>query len=173
MLTTPTEENRKLASSINELYTLNQNKFNSVKSNILERLLYSIGPLTEGLARKQVHVEPTIKDGQQVIGKTAIKCDLVFFENNHIPLEFIECKSNIRSVMPAVLPFEKVQKQVKKKVEYLNHAYEYLKSTYSTPFIYFACYNYHVTLEEENLQKNWGFNYISILTPKEIINRQQ
>lgn len=168
-LITPKEETNLLSSDIKEMYTFLQERFNNAKSNILELFIYRIGPHSKGLSREQIYVEPIIQDKDIVVGESEVRCDLVFFQDKQVSLEFIECKSNIKSVMPAVLPFDEAQKSVRKKIQYFNHAYNYLRDTYSTPFIYFACYNHQVSLEVENLQKNWGFNYISILTPKELI----
>lgn len=159
---TPTDITKKLATTIRSIYMLNPEHFNSIKAKVLENLIYIFGPFTTGLKRRQVFIEPTIKDGGHIVGESNMKCDFVFYEKNEKPLEFVECKSNIYSVIPKTLPFERAQAQIKKKITYLHHAYVYLEEAYCRPFIYFACYNSHIESEKRNLQENWGYPHISI-----------
>lgn|SRR5690625_1010811 len=165
----PTDVIEKLITAIRSIYSLNTEHFNSIKSKILEKIIYEFGPFTEGLERKQIFIEPTIKDGDYTVGESDNKCDFVFYEKNEKPLELIECKSNISSIIPKKLSFENSQRSAQKKVSYLHRAYVYLEETYCKPFIYFACYNAYIKSEKRNLQEHWGYPHISILNPEIIL----
>lgn len=166
---TPPEVNDRMATSIRNIYTLSDHRFNGIKSKVLETIIYRFGPFTAGLERKHVFIEPTIKDGGLLVGETDNKCDIVFFDRKEKPVEFIECKSNISSVITQTLPFQHAQERVQKQITYLHNVYLYFEESYCRPYIYFACYNMHVKTEQKNLQEHWGYQHISILTPEDLL----
>ncbi len=105
-----------------------------------------------------------------IVGYSEIKCDLVYYYNDFNPLEFVECKADIGNVIPKTYAFEKAKKSHQDKLKYLECAYQYLTKRYCEPKIYFACYNMNYAEELNNLQNNWGFNYINFVNPVEILN---
>lgn len=145
-------------------------KFNEIRSEVLENVAYNLGPITRELHTKSCFIEPEIKDDDLLVGESKIKCDLVFYDNDTKPLEFIECKTNISNVIPWNKPFHKMGKPHQDKLNYLRNAYHYLNEFYCEPKMYFACYNENYDNEKKNLQNNWGFRFIEIISPLEMVN---
>ncbi|PKC51875.1 hypothetical protein RhiirA1_482763 [Rhizophagus irregularis] len=85
-------------------------------------------------------------------------------------LKHEKCKADIGNVIPKTYAFEKAKKSHQDKLKYLECAYQYLTKRYCEPKIYFACYNMNYAEELNNLQNNWGFNYINFVNPVEILN---
>lgn len=152
-----------------EIYTLDSHQFNKVRSNILENVVYHFGPVTAGLSKKMIFIEPILKENDIIIGNSDIKCDFVFVYHESSPMEFIECKTDIANVIPRNLPFEKLRKPHKNKLTYLNNAYNYLRKYYEEPKVYFACFNLDYSKELWNLQKNWGYDNMMFVNAEEII----
>lgn len=157
----------KIASLIINIYK--SKKFNEIRAELLENISHHFGPVSPNLCFKRRLIEPEIKDGDVLVGNSKIKCDLVFYFDDMHPLEFIECKTNISNVIPRDRPFAKMSRAHQDKINYLNSVYDYLKNLYCEPKIYFSCYNENYDLEEENLQNNWGFHFINIVSPSEMI----
>lgn len=162
-------ERKELNLCIKKVYNLTPKKFNNVRSEVIESVVYFFGPVTKGLEKGSVYIEPILKDEDFIIGETDIKCDFVFFYKENSPMEFIECKSDIGNVIPKTLPFESASRPHRKKIEYLDRAYSYLSDNYSRPVIYFACYNLNYNRELNNLQENWGFPHMNFVNAEEII----
>lgn len=154
---------------LQNIYKLNIDKFNDVRAKILESIIYSLGPLSLPLERGEVFIEPVIEDHNGIIGESEIKCDCVFYTKDDDPLEFIECKSNIRSIISVNKDFLDVKKSIQRKIIYLENAYQYLSVNYCRPYIYFACYNANVDSQEKSLREYWGYKYMSILNPDKVI----
>lgn len=169
------EKTNSLSQYIREIYYQDKKTFDVIRGEILENVVYHFGPFTKGLNKKLRYIEPVIKDklidGQEkIVGETGCKCDLVFFTEETIPLEFVECKADIGNVIPRTLPFRRAKKDHREKVLYLDNAYNYLSNNYCTPSIYFACYNLDYEVMLKNLQKNWGYNYMEFINAEEIID---
>lgn len=155
--------------TMKEIYTLNSQQFSKVRSNILENIVHHFGPVTTGLLKRWVFIEPIIRENDVIIGNSDIKCDFVFVYKESTQMEFIECKSDIANVIPRNLPWEKLRKPHKNKLSYLNNAYNYLKEYYLEPKIYFACYNLDYSKELVNLRNNWGYDNMTFVNAEEII----
>lgn len=162
------ERTEKIITLLVEIYK--SKNFNKIRAEILENVAYNLGPVTQGFHNKNCFIEPEIKDDDLLVGKSNIKCDLVFYDTDMKPLEFIECKTNISNVIPWNRPFCKMGKSHQDKINYLRNVYHYLNEFYCEPKIYFACYNENYDNEKENLQNNWGFHYIEIISPLEMVN---
>lgn len=168
------EKIQELFNVIRQIYMEDSETFSKIRGEILENTIYYFGPFSKELLYKKCFVEPVIKDiltDDQVllIGGSDIKCDFVFFYDEKSPIEFIECKADIANVIPRNLPFEKVRSDHKKKILYLQCAYEYLDTHYKTPVIHFACYNLNYEVMLNNLQNNWGFKYMNLINAEEIL----
>lgn len=144
-------------------------KFDKIKSEILETVVYKYGPYTENLIREKVYMEPTIKDEDVLVGNQS-KIDSVFFLNETTPLEFVECKANIANVIPSNLPIHRLSRGDRKKVDYLEKAYNYLSDRFCSPEIYLACYNSNYDDQLENVHQNWGLRFFKFLNPEELYN---
>lgn len=146
-------------------------KFSEIRTELLENIAYHFGPVTTDLKFQKRYVEPIIKDDEEIIGGSEIKSDIVFYSSDEEPIEFIECKTNISNVIPWNKPFDKMSGSHQKKITYLSNAYSYLKENFCEPEIYLACYNEDYEDEKENLQVNWGYNFINIVSPSEMVQR--
>jgi hypothetical protein len=153
---------------IKEIYR--EPDFEDIRTEVLESVVYKYGPFTTGLTRKDSYVEPVIKDGTELIGN-ACKIDSVFYTSDIIPLEFVECKANIASVIPSTLPLEKISESHRKKVEYLQKAHAYLSEKFTMPQIYVACYNSEFDAQLSNVHNNWGFKFFNFLSPEDLLER--
>ncbi|KAB2951632.1 hypothetical protein F9B85_11395 [Heliorestis acidaminivorans] len=158
----------KIINILSEIY--NHPKFSDIRSGILEKVIHGLGPFKNTDCHYDVYIEPSILDNGYVVGESNCKCDIVYHTSDDMPIEFIECKSNITNFIPRTLPFddERVKQSTKNKVHYLDKAYNYLTNNYVTPTILFACYNAEHALELENVHHNWGFPYIDFLGSQEI-----
>lgn len=165
-----TETIEQLKFLMKSIYQLAPDKFSKVRGEVLENIVYHFGPVTNGLHKEQVYIEPIIMDGNTIIGDSDIKCDFVFYQGQCYPIEFIECKANIANIIPHTLPFEEAKRSHKSKINYLDSAYNYLARHYSEPIIYFACYNLDYSRELRNLQKNWGYINMDFVNAEEIID---
>lgn len=145
-------------------------KFHDIRAEILENIAYAFGPVTKGLQYTKCYIEPKIEVKGYTVGESDKKCDLVFYQEDLSPMEFIECKTNISNVIPWNKPFEEMSKTHRDKISYLNNAYIYLKENYCEPKIYFACYNEDYENEIKNLHDNLGYTFIGLLSPTEIID---
>ncbi|MER3122877.1 hypothetical protein ABQG71_17025 [Bacillus altitudinis] len=167
------EERENLIKTIKDLYGNIEGKFNKIRSRILEEFIYNFGPVStcDPIIKDQLnrYIEPTIMDGKDIVGLTNKKCDLVFIDNDHTFIEFVECKTDISNVIPTNRPFDKAKKSHRDKVEYLKNSYNYLKDNYCEPKIYFACFNSDYEDSLNNLQKNWGYVYMDFVNPKELL----
>lgn len=168
------DENRvNLIKTIKDLYGNIEKKFNRIRSKILEEFIYNFGPVStrNPKIKNQLYryIEPTIMDGKDIVGITNKKCDLVFIDKNHTFIEFVECKTDICNVIPRNRPFDKAGKAHRDKVEYLENAYNYLKDNYCEPKIYFACFNSDYEDSLNNLQQNWGYEYMDFVNPKKLL----
>lgn len=130
-----------LSGIIKEIYELDLNKFNQIRGEILENVVYLYGPVSYGLKRNIVYIEPVVEDKGMIVGESDVKCDFVFLYSKSCPIEFDECKADIGNVIPKDYPFEKAKPSHRNKVIYLDNVYKYLKENYCVPKIYFACYN--------------------------------
>lgn len=163
----PSERVEKFTTILLEIYQ--SKKFNEIRAEVLENIAYTHGPVTKGLKSTQRYIEPTIKVGDVIVGKSKKKCDLVFYHEDLSPMEFIECKTNISNVIPWNKPFEEMSKTHQDKIKYLSNVYHYLKDYYCKPRIYFACYNEDYENELTNLQENLGYPFIDLVSPTEMI----
>ncbi len=154
---------------LKSIYRNDSEKLNNIKAEILESVVYRYGPYTANLDREKVYMEPTILDGEVLVGNDS-KIDSVFYTSDNKPLEFVECKANIANVIPWNLPRDRLKRADFKKVDYLERAYNYLTKRFSRPEIYIACYNTNYDDQLENVHKNWGLQFIKFLNPEEIHN---
>lgn len=168
-----TEEKRsEIITTMVKIYE--QRKFSEIRSDILEWVIAEFGPFSIECSHFTHYFEPKIidKENNSLVGESERRCDVVFYENDFKEIEFIECKSNIASVIPENLPFNhsKFKKDNREKVIYLNAAYRYLKAKGMEPSIYFACFNNNYEYQLENVKKNWGFSHINFINPQEVYN---
>lgn len=150
-----------------------QDNFSDIRSEILEQTVSAFGPFSIPQERAICYLEPTIIDedrGNYIVGESDNLCDSVFHRTDNEKMEFIECKANIASVIPANLPFEdsRFSRNHRKKVIYLDNVYHYLTQYYVEPSVFFACYNDNYEPQLTNVRENWGFSYFNFLGPLEI-----
>ncbi|KZE59745.1 hypothetical protein SJY89_10030 [Bacillus velezensis] len=166
------EKRENLIQTIKDLYGNSSKIFNKIRSKILEEFICNFGPVSTRHDSIITYIEPTIMDGKQIVGITNKKCDVVFIDKNHTFIEFVECKTDICNVIPRNRPFEKAGKSHQDKVKYLENAYNYLKDNYCEPKIYFACYNSDYEESLNNLQQNWGYEYMDFVNPKKLLENK-
>ncbi|WP_394512534.1 hypothetical protein [Priestia aryabhattai] len=145
-------------------------KFSDLKGDFLEQVVGSFGPLQA--TTSNYFIEPEIYDDTVKIGETNSNCDIVFYESDECPLEIIECKSNITNVIPANQPFEYMKESHQKKVRYMDSVRNHLVEKYKEPNIAFACYNQNFSIYKDTIQNKWGYKYIELIGPMDIIKSQ-
>ncbi len=145
--------------------------FSDIRSEVLELIIYKFGPFSNKISRVNTYIEPTIKHNSVTIGNNQRLIDSVFHVNDHDVIEFIECKSNIASVIPKTLPLVRMSIDNREKVEYLVNAHSYLNTHFVEPEIFVACYNTEYEDQLNNVHNNWGYNFIKFLGPEEIYNK--
>ncbi|WP_340014612.1 hypothetical protein [Paenibacillus sp. FSL K6-1318] len=149
------------------IYHMDSNIFNKIKSEILEAVVYRYGPYTTSLTRNKVFMEPTIRNEDELVGNLS-KIDSVFYIDDNDPLEFVECKTNITTVIPTNLPMDRLSSRDKKKIDYLKLAHGYLSENFCSPEVYMACYNVDYNDQLENAHNNLGLVFLNFLNPEQV-----
>ncbi|WP_028977523.1 hypothetical protein [Sporolactobacillus terrae] len=154
-----------------EIY--HQKRFSDLRGEILEQTISLLGPFFVLWEDQTCYLEPTIYDGNYLVGESENLCDSVFHKCDNKTMEFIECKANIASVIPGNLPFGKIKKEHQNKIKYLDHVHRYLTKYYKEPKIVFACYNNNYEGRLNNARDNWGYSYMNFLGPMDIVKQAQ
>ncbi|MNB91786.1 hypothetical protein D3C75_388720 [compost metagenome] len=160
------KKRHELIEIVKEIYR--SKSFIAIRSEILENFISQNGPYSIKTGVYNCYIEPTIKHGKRIIGNNNRKIDSVFHNNDTLPMEFVECKSNIASVIPADMTLNRMQTEKREKVEYLIDAYNYLSTAFCEPAIYIACYNNNYERQLTNVQQNWGYHFINFISPNEL-----
>lgn len=166
-----TQKKSNLIAAMIKIY--HQKNFSNLRSEILEQAVSRLGPFFINREKNRCYLEPTIYDGTYLVGESRNLCDSVFHQCDHKPMEFIECKANIASVVPGNSPFNEIRKEHQNKIKYLDHVHSYLTKKYNEPIILFACYNNNYQVRLNNVRENWGFKYMDFLGPMDIIRLDQ
>ncbi|MBA4544404.1 hypothetical protein H1164_16280 [Thermoactinomyces daqus] len=156
-----------------KVYDASEDEFIDIRSQFLEEVIDYFGPFTPKFISKAKYREPLIMDQDEVVGKTDARCDVVFYHEDKVTLEMIECKANLKTFVTKSLDLldPKFNRGNKKKIDYLCEVHRYLCENYAEPFVYIAFYNKNleVTQERENV-KRWGKDFLRFLDSVSIYN---
>lgn len=146
--------------------------FQMVRSTFLEEVVVKYGPIEEkGMVYKQVMKEPLIYDGDHLIGGYRCRMDVVFYQQDDLPMEMIECKANIHSFLSETTMWNRWKGARLKKIHYMINVYQYLKQYYVEPVIGFAYYNRNSILLQKNVHETWGLSYIRLYSRQDLYER--
>ncbi|TCP63838.1 hypothetical protein [Baia soyae] len=137
-----------------------QPTFQQIRSAFLEAIIEQYGPIHPTISYKEIYREPLIYDDGEMIGGYECRMDVVFHEQDDVPMEMVECKANIESFLSATSVWNQMKQNRLKKMHYMINLHKYLRECYVEPVLGFAFYNENCQLLKENVHENWGFPFI-------------